>query len=203
MKTKYSTDYATNAFDEGGMPPIPGLSCVRGFLYSSQSGSILEVIDQQAWDGSLKRRVQQYGYRYNYKASRLEADDFLGDLPGWLQPIAAAVGPYFGDQETIQQVIVNEYLPGQGIASHVDHVGCFGETVAILSLGSQLAMDFVAPGTAPQKISVLLEPGSLLILRDEARYRWKHGIAGRKSDRVAGKRVPRGRRVSLTFRSVL
>lgn len=44
-----------------------------------------------------------------------------------------------------------------------------------------------------------LEPRSLLILKDDARYQWKHGIAAGKSDNG----VKRQRRVSLTFRKVI
>lgn len=47
--------------------------------------------------------------------------------------------------------------------------------------------------------SIYLEPRSLLILKSDLRYKWKHGIAGRKSDDG----IKRGRRVSLTFRNVI
>jgi alkylated DNA repair dioxygenase AlkB len=48
--------------------------------------------------------------------------------------------------------------------------------------------------------SMLLEPRSLLILSDEARYEWQHGIARRKTDRCDGRAIPRARRLSVTFR---
>jgi alkylated DNA repair dioxygenase AlkB len=48
--------------------------------------------------------------------------------------------------------------------------------------------------------SLLLEPRSLLILSDEARHEWQHGIASRKSDRWRGMVIPRARRLSVTFR---
>jgi hypothetical protein len=40
----------------------------------------------------------------------------------------------------------------------------------------------------------------LLVLSDEARYDWEHGIARRKNDRWQGLVVPRARRLSVTFR---
>lgn len=49
------------------------------------------------------------------------------------------------------------------------------------------------------KQSIPLEPNSLLVLQGEARYKWKHGIAPRKSDNG----VRRGRLISLTFRKVI
>ena len=60
-------------------------------------------------------------------------------------------------------------------------------------------MDFrhVATGRAE---CLLLEPRSLLVLNDEARYDWEHGIAPRKRDVWQGLRVERRRRLSVTFR---
>lgn len=55
-------------------------------------------------------------------------------------------------------------------------------------------------GTA---VSVLLEPGGLLILRGAARYAWKHGIGARKTDTYADRSIPRRRRTSLTFRTAI
>ena len=49
----------------------------------------------------------------------------------------------------------------------------------------------------------LLEPQSLLVLQGEARFGWKHGIPARKVDLIDGQKIARGRRVSLTFRTVV
>merc|ERR1712176_947260 len=49
---------------------------------------------------------------------------------------------------------------------------------------------------------VWLPANSLLLLRGEARYAWQHGIVARTTDCISeGEIVPRGRRVSLTFRT--
>src|SRR5438445_662516 len=77
------------------------------------------------------------------------------------------------------QVIVNEYEPGQGITPHIDCEPCFGDTVASLTLGSGCVMDFTEV-KGPGKASVWLERRSLVVLRDEARYEWRHSIAKSK-----------------------
>jgi alkylated DNA repair dioxygenase AlkB len=59
----------------------------------------------------------------------------------------------------------------------------------------------LAPGG--DRVDVLLEPGSLLVISGPARYAWRHGIAARKTDRWGDRTLVRGRRVSLTFRTVL
>jgi alkylated DNA repair dioxygenase AlkB len=53
------------------------------------------------------------------------------------------------------------------------------------------------------KTSLLLDPKSLIVLKNEARYNWSHGIAKRKSDSFEGKIIKRSRRISLTFRTVM
>ena len=97
-----------------------------------------------------------------------------------------------------EQVIVNEYLPGQGIAPHVDSKDCFAETILSLSLGSQTTMIFENLQSKVKK-SFILQPRSLLIMEDEAREFWAHSIPATVFD---GK-IKRTRRVSLTFREIL
>ena len=62
-------------------------------------------------------------------------------------------------------------------------------------------MDFRHPA-AGRKESLLLERRSLLVMNDEARYDWQHGIAPRKRDAWQGLPVERLRRLSATFRFV-
>jgi len=44
------------------------------------------------------------------------------------------------------QVIINEYQPGQGISPHIDCERCFGPRIFIISLGSQAVMEFTQTG---------------------------------------------------------
>lgn len=180
---------------------ISGAAYHAAFLKPDDCDALLSLVSEQPWSRPFKRRVQQYGYAYNYTQRNKTTAERIGPLPDWLVAVARKIQPFFGAAEPIGQVIVNEYLPGQGIASHVDHPECFGETVAILSLGSRVLMDF-KQRHGSRRASQLLEPGSLLILSGDARYLWEHGIASRKSDRVDGVAIRRGRRISLTFRSV-
>ena len=39
-------------------------------------------------------------------------------------------------------------------------------------------------------------------MKDEARWDWKHFIAGKKSDIIDGKKINRGVRISVTFRKI-
>jgi alkylated DNA repair dioxygenase AlkB len=186
------------------IPPtaIPGLTYVPDYIAPDAATVLLQQIDQQPWDATLRRRVQHYGYRYDYQARAITSPLRAAAFPTWLQDLACRLHQDGFATALSDQVIVNEYLPGQGIATHIDCIPCFGATILSLSLGAGCEMRLTNPA-AKAVASLWLAPGSLLVLRDAARYQWMHGIPARKSDRYAGQRVPRQRRVSLTFRTVL
>ena len=105
--------------------------------------------------------------------------------------------------EVADQVIVNEYLPGQGISAHIDCEPCFKDTIVSMSLASNCIMYFTNESDRTLKIPVLLEPRSIVVLTRQARYEWMHSITARRYDEWEGIRLERGRRVSLTFRKVI
>lgn len=188
--------------DTSSLPEINGLSYIPDFITPAEEQALLQTIDAHPWLTDLKRRVQHYGWKYDYTARRVDETMRLGVLPDWLMELCRRLqqGGHF--PKLPDQVIANEYQPGQGIAPHIDCVPCFEETIASLSLGSICMMEFSHTDTG-EKTSRFLEPRSLLLFSDGARYQWKHGIAARKSDKHDGQIIPRGRRVSLTFRNVI
>lgn len=183
-------------------PAIAGLYYIPHYIDESTEAALLEIIDGQPWMNDLKRRVQHYGWRYDYKARNVTSDLRIGELPDWLQSYAACLQQAGLFAETPDQVIINEYQPGQGISAHIDCVPCFAGTIASLSLGSPCVMNFTHSKMG-EKSSLMLEPRSLLVLRDDARYVWQHAIAGRKTDKWNGQSIQRTRRISLTFRKVI
>ncbi|MBL4539350.1 MAG: alpha-ketoglutarate-dependent dioxygenase AlkB [Oceanicaulis sp.] len=183
------------------MPLPPGARLIDDFIDQIEAQNLLAAIDAEAWRSDLKRRVQHYGWVYDYRARAVSSDMDLGPLPRWLAEVADHVGRDGGFGATPDQVIVNEYLPGQGISAHVDCEPCFGPVIASLSLSGSAEMTLRKRSTG-ERHSVILEPANLLILSGEARYNWTHDIPARKSDVIKGVRQPRTRRVSLTFRTV-
>lgn len=181
---------------------ISGLTYIPDFISAQEQDFLLSEIDQQTWLNDLKRRVQHYGYKYDYKARTVGNDAYLGLLPGWLASFSKKLHDNGIFPSTPDQVIVNEYLPGQGISAHIDCVPCFADTIASLSLGSPCIMEFSNTQTSEKK-SIVLEDRSLIILSGPARYKWQHAIPARKSDIVNGIKTERARRVSLTFRNVI
>ena len=178
---------------------IHGLGYLPNYITQEEETKLLGLIDEESWCYDLKRRVQHYGYKYDYKNRNIGPESYLGELPEWLSALCVKL-LHDGIFEMLpNQVIVNEYLPGQGIAAHIDCIPCFGKVICSLSLGSACIMDF----TNIHKISKLLEPRSIVVMKSDARYLWKHSIAQRKSDNFNGIKNLRQRRVSLTFREVI
>jgi alkylated DNA repair dioxygenase AlkB len=181
---------------------VPGLTYLPDYIGAEAEKHLLGIIDELPWLDALQRRVQHYGYRYDYKARKVAPEMYLGPLPDWAAQLAVRLHRDGRFERVPDQLIVNEYQPGQGISKHVDCVPCFGPTVASLSLGSGCALE-MANKKAGLKVALALAPRSLLVLQHEARYQWTHAVPARKKDHVGGKTAIRGRRVSLTFRTVL
>lgn len=181
------------------MPLEPeGLQYLERWISEEEHRSLLAAIDEQPWLTDISRRVQHYGFQYNYAARKVDSEVFLGPLPDWSLPIADRLH-VCGLMPRPDQLIINEYLPGQGIAPHTDCIPCFGPVIASLTLGAGVVMDLLR---GDDRVSILLRPRSLLVLANGARSEWRHGITARKSDTWEGERTPRGRRVSMTFRTV-
>jgi alkylated DNA repair dioxygenase AlkB len=183
-------------------PEIDGLRYLPNYVDAEAAERLIAAVDASPWIEELRRRVQHYGWRYDYKRRVVDASLYLGPLPEWAQELAERLHRDGLTEAVPDQLIVNEYEPGQGIAAHVDCVPCFGPTILSLSLGSSCQMDFTQPETGTKK-SLLLEGGSLLVLQRDARYQWQHGIPARKSDTASGGKSLRSRRVSLTFRCAI
>lgn len=181
---------------------IKGLKYIPNYIDIVTEKKLIQEIDERTWINDLKRRVQHYGYKYDYRARRIDLSMRIGDLPNWANDIAIRLKEdgYFNNIP--DQVIVNEYLPGQGISPHIDCEPCFEDTIISLSLASDATMMFTNEKTN-EKVPVILRKRSLVILKEDSRYIWKHSIPARKSDKIDGKTVKRQRRISLTFRSVI
>ena len=182
---------------------VPGLIFMEKFLTAEQQANCVQRVDAAVdqWRNDLSRRVQHYGWRYDYKARAITPDMHIGALPDWLADLAQRLYDETDLFDRIpEQVIVNEYLPGQGIATHIDHPG-FGPTVCTISLLDDWEMDFSE--NWKDKSPALLQRGSCVLLTGDARSVWQHGIAPRKSEATDAGRRQRKRRLSLTFRTVL
>lgn len=182
---------------------IKGLKLHFDFINKMEEAELLRFIDNSKWLNDLTRRVQHYGYKYDYKARKINNSFFLGELPVWLKTLAQNIYERKLIDFIPDQAIINEYESGQGISPHIDCEPCFGDTIISLSLGSTCVMNFEKEPNSKNKIEVFVEPRTLLIMKNESRFNYYHGIPQRKSDKYNNDTFKRDRRVSITFRKVI
>src|SRR4051812_7438989 len=152
--------------DSQDVPEIPGLNYLQNYITDVEETALAAAIDQAPWDTSWERLRQPYGVTYGGK------DETSRTIPEWGSALAQRMQREGISDREFDQMLINEYLPGQGIALHVDYRP-FDRTVVSLSLLAPCVMDFhrVSDG---HREHLLLEPRSLLILSDAARYEWQH-----------------------------
>lgn len=198
-----SIPFETEVDVETEVDAIPGLSYVADYITEEAQTWLLAKVDNGLWLDDLKRRVQHYGFKYDYRKRKVDMSMHVGRLPNWLERLSQKLHNDGYMPEIADQVIVNEYLPGQGISAHIDCEPCFKDTIVSMSLASSCVMFFTNKLDHTIKIPVLLEPRSIVVLTGQARYEWLHSITARRYDEWKGNRLERGRRVSLTFRKVI
>ncbi|XP_043283214.1 alpha-ketoglutarate-dependent dioxygenase alkB homolog 6 isoform X2 [Venturia canescens] len=145
----------------------------------------------------------------------------------WLQTYVDKIGRLniFESTKLPNHVLINEYLPGQGIMGHSDGP-LFHPIVTTISCGSHTLLEFVKrletedehkKVTEPE-FSFLLEPRSLLVLQENLYHDYLHSIAERDTDIISSQKtknlnlcsgnyhngdvLERGTRLSLTIRHV-
>ncbi|RWS28086.1 hypothetical protein B4U80_00034, partial [Leptotrombidium deliense] len=142
------------------------------------------------WTYLSNRRLQNWGGLPHAKGMMKEP------LPIWLEIYCKklAVANVF-DGHIPNHILINEYLPGQGIMPHEDG-SLFYPTVATVNLGSHSVVNFYKKGETQELVpdyltednagdymnnkqilfSLLVQPRSLLILKEDAYKNYMHGI---------------------------
>ncbi|CAD0201608.1 unnamed protein product [Chrysodeixis includens] len=192
---------------------------VSEFLSQTEEKSVLNHIyaaPKPKWTQLTNRRLQNWGGIPHRNGMIAEA------MPPWLETYLDKIDrlDLMGGKHP-NHVLVNEYLPGQGIMPHLDG-SLFYPTITTLSVGSHCVLTFMEAkddntiNTEPA-FSLLLEPRSLLVLQDTLFHNYLHCIEEVTEDVLNDNiinlkmcsnnytrmsTVPRDTRVSLTIRHV-
>ncbi|XP_026747468.1 alkylated DNA repair protein alkB homolog 8 [Trichoplusia ni] len=191
-----------------------GLHLLNNFITTEDEKIFLKLFDWNPESNNLKNRlVRHYGYEFRYGSNDVDLNNPLIDkIPNECDILWKRLSELGYDVGVPDQLTVNKYQPGQGIPSHVDKHSPFEDTILSLSLGSDVVMDW--KHHSGKYIPVLIPSRSLLVMQDEARYDWQHGIQPRTWDPVIENRSENGKnikvitsdtkqrqtRISLTFR---
>jgi len=220
---------------------VPEVYYVRRFFEPRQVEELERTVERSCeWDHMATRDTQEFGTSTPCPCGR---SLMKVPLPEWQSNLALAahnLGAFHPVLYPANSIRVNRYGPGQGIHPHLDGPVYFPRA-AIISLGSHCVIDFypkcaveeeqrsfawdgehevpampaMPPGTKPV-MSILLEPGSLLIFSGDAFVHHPHGIQAVEEDEIGsqvknakdvgltvGDTLRRGRRTSLTIRHLL
>ncbi|KAL4561025.1 hypothetical protein LXL04_033185 [Taraxacum kok-saghyz] len=169
---------------------VPTLYYIPDFISDSDQKLLLNHIyaaPVSKWKSLKNRRLQNWGGIVHEKGLLPQ------DLPPWLTKITEKINKELQlFHSPINHVLINEYLPNQGIMAHQDGPAYF-PVVAILSLGSPVIMDFtphssIADSTSNIQetnhgnlqnyppFSIALMPCSLLVFKDMAYSDYLHAI---------------------------
>ena len=185
---------------------IPELYYFPNVLSEEFGKEILEFLKtSKDWfpvGGTAKsREVIHYGYKYNYKSGNVkehakEFPDFARRLVG----IITEKIPFENGKDCdFTQCLINKYVDNQGIAAHIDALS-FGKYICCFTIGNGANLRF---SKGDKFFDLYTEPNSLYVMSGEARYSWKHEMKKLKYDVVNGKKIKRGERISVTFRTVI
>lgn len=185
---------------------IPFISNGADQLYVSQNlitpemeQQLIEQLLKESWfsvgSGANSRRVIHFGRRYDYHARKDAGDTTL--IPNYIQFIIDHLIAQ-GVMPRVEQVIVNEYLPGQSIAAHSD-IQAYGDTIASIALGEDT--NFIFRG-ANQVIKAYQPRRSILVMAGTYRNNYTHEIPARKTVDLpdGSRRSKTNARISLTLR---
>jgi len=187
---------------------IPGLFYISNIKFDFSN--LLEKIDEKPWlnisNSTKSRKVQHYGYKYDYRTSNIfektvDIPNFLSSLKRKITKICKMkrlITDNKSFNEYFNQCIINNYEGNQGIGKHID-TPKFGDVICCVTINSGAIMRFRLNG---EKKEIYVEPNSIYIMSGDARYKWTHEMPPNFNDIINGKKIKRGRRISITFRNV-
>ncbi|AYV85437.1 MAG: 2Og-Fe(II) oxygenase [Satyrvirus sp.] len=199
---KYSEEYNKKLkfiynFSQNSENVVDGLYYIPNYLTNDEIMLVKEKIKNEIKFSPISnsynsRKVAHFGYYYSYNRSGLKE---APAIPIYLFDLVSPGRINSSLKENIistnfDQLIINEYKPGQKIAYHIDHVSQFGPIIACISVGSEIYMNFKYQDIEKK---IKIEEGSLYIMSGDARYKWMHSLTNSTNDN----------RYSLTFRTVL
>ncbi|KAK5650267.1 hypothetical protein RI129_001296 [Pyrocoelia pectoralis] len=193
----------------------PSVFYIPDFITKEEEAHILDKVysvPKPKWTNLSNRRLQDYGGVPHKNGMICEK------IPTWLELYMKRISDLklFGDGKTANHVLINEYLPDQGIMPHTDGP-LFYPTVATISCGSHTILEFFNTDNRDTICNLLLEPRSLIILQDDMYNKYLHSISEIAEDEITdkcvnliqcknnytvGQIVKRSVRVSLTIRNV-
>ena len=143
--------------------------------------------------------TQHYGYTYNYTSKNITDKDYICKLPDWFDDIINKITNTNLIKRNPDQIIINRYLLGEGIASHVDKTEIFRNQIYSVSLSSGTTINF----KKGNKTCIIYVPRrAFLLMENDARYKYTHGIDKRKTHTVKVNGIKKERQKNKIFNNI-
>ena len=173
---------------------LPGAFYYSNFIQEKESSrliSVLEKIDYQIFNG---KPTKYFGIDYSSQKKVHNSNYKLDPLPHFFNVIKNKLNYNY------HQLVI-EYLRPNDHVSLKRESNLFEDNVLILHLGGHFKYDMFNDETN-EHVEFLIEPGSLLMLSGESRYKWKRSIKNRIKERFNHQIIPRKEHYILTFRRI-
>ncbi|KAJ3532808.1 hypothetical protein NMY22_g7594 [Coprinellus aureogranulatus] len=182
-------------------PPIPGLyfdPTIR--IPEDLADSVVQFCEATYFTSPNANQVMLFGHPPGIEQSADAKSNLPGVLLALLENLASSLRPILPDPtfdllfpstpKQARQAIINLYRPGEGITPHVDLLGRYADGIIGVSFGSGCVMRFdqaeVPESEERPRWDLYLPERSVLVLSEEARYGWTHGIDKRTQDYFSG-----------------
>ncbi|WMX13900.1 alpha-ketoglutarate-dependent dioxygenase AlkB [Aureispira sp. CCB-E] len=151
----------------------------------------IRMFGKTIWQPRLIAWYGDKGIQYTYSQTTLTAEGWDNDLKQLREKLQHEL------QLNFNSVLANLYRDGQdSMGWHSDDEKELGTqpTIASISLGTARKFQLRQKEDHKIKTTVLLEPGSLLLMQGDSQHKWQHQIA--KTKRITTPRI------NLTFRKI-
>jgi alkylated DNA repair dioxygenase AlkB len=137
------------------------------------------------------------GYPYKYSGFDRKPDDWTVAVTEMKKVLDVAVKNIESNHPKLNAVLGNRYRDGhQNIGAHSDNESDLHGNAFIVSVSLGAARDFIfTHKETKEKVKILLEPGSVLLMGGNCQKNWRHALPKRL--------CVKDPRINLTFRSVL
>ena len=193
-------------FEPENLLPYDGIAIYHGVVFNEQeaNGICKDLLDTIPWKQDevvmfgkkiiTKRKVAWYadtGICYTYAGVKKSGLEWTSALFGIKQKVEAMTGAKYN------ACLLNLYHEGEeGMGWHQDNEKEIveGSSIASLSFGAERKFAFKHKKTG-DVVNVLLEHGSLLVMKDETQTHWLHRLPPTK--KICSPRI------NLTFRTIV
>lgn len=201
------------------LPPIPGLYFDPDVRLPQELADLVTAFCMKTYFTSpLDNQVMLFGRFPSSDNDTTSTSGFPTVLLDLLDAVSESLRPVLPPKTyallfpsvptRARQAIINLYQPGEGITPHVDLLGRYGDGIMGISFSSGSVMRFDEAEAPNRRWDAYLPERSIIVMTEDARYKWTHGIEKKKKDLVLSGAegsawIERGTRMSVTFRWLL